>query len=244
MNTLLRVLIGSVPVIALLVGAAFVVPPEFPMLARQLVFFAIGTGGILIAERLLFGPDWGRALAGVGFRRPAGRAVIVALLVSLPMWLFLPFYGALTGPPVGLRPDWLPILMGLILVNGITEEVIHRGFVFGHVRRQHSFVIAATISAAVFGVQHIYLLVTMGVVPGVASVVLAVLLAYPLALMYERGGNSIGAPAILHTSSNAPIMLFALPPGMLTTVLLPHMVVVLVSIYLCFAFVRFLPRRL
>jgi membrane protease YdiL (CAAX protease family) len=238
---LLKALAGAVPVIALLIAAAFVVPADFPLLPRQIILCAIGVGGIAIAEWLLFGPGWGRVVAAIGFVRPNARAIAVALLVSLPMWLFLPVYAALSGTPAGVRVEWLAILIGVILVNGIAEEVIHRAFVFGHLRRALAFVAAATISAAVFGAQHLYLLATMGVVPGIASVALAVLLAYPLALMFERGGNSIGAPAILHTSSNAPIMLFALPPEMLTQVLLPHMAVVLVSIYLSFAFTRWLP---
>jgi hypothetical protein len=60
-----------------------------------------------------------------------------------------------------------------------------------------------------------------------------------LAFLYERGGNSIGGPAILHTSSNAPLMLFAAGDGA-GTLLLPHMAVVLVSIYLVFAFLPWL----
>ena len=60
-------------------------------------------------------------------------------------------------------------------------------------------------------------------------------LAFPFAFLYERGGNSLGAPAILHTSSNAPMMLFVVPDAA-GDVLLPHMAVVLASMYLSFAF--------
>ena len=75
----------------------------------------------------------------------------------------------------------------------------------------------------------------MGTVAGVASVVLGLALAFPLAFLYERGGNSLSAPAILHTSSNAPMMLFVIPESA-GDVLLPHMAVVLASMYLSFAF--------
>jgi hypothetical protein len=51
-----------------------------------------------------------------------------------------------------------------------------------------------------------------------------------LALLYERGGNSLGAPAIVHTSSNAPMMLFVTAEAA-GTVILPHMAVVLVGPY-------------
>jgi membrane protease YdiL (CAAX protease family) len=241
MRMLGKVLVGAVPVIALLVAAAFLPVSPSALLLRQLVLAAIGIGGIMVAERLLFGGTWGRGLTTIGFTAPQPRAVIVAVICGFPMWLFLPVYGSLNGIPVGLQLDWMSILLGVILVNGLAEEAIHRGFIFGHLRREHSFIAAACLSAAIFAAQHLYLMLTIGTVPGIASVALAALLAFPLAFMFERGGNSIAAPAILHTSSNAPVMLFALPPEM-GSVLLPHMGVVLVSIYLCFAFSRWLPK--
>ena len=74
---------------------------------------------------------------------------------------------------------------------------------------------------------------------GGASVLLALLLAFPLAFIYERGGNSLAGPAILHTSSNAPMMLFV-TPAVAAQVILPYMAIVLASIYLTFLFHRWL----
>jgi hypothetical protein len=76
---------------------------------------------------------------------------------------------------------------------------------------------------------------------GLASVLLALLLGFPFAFLYERGGNSLAGPAILHTSSNAPMMLLA-TPDLAAAALLPHMAVVLASMYLSFAFSRWLGR--
>jgi len=81
---------------------------------------------------------------------------------------------------------------------------------------------------------------TCGWTAGLASVVLAALLAFPLAYLFERGGNSLGGPAILHTSSNAPMVIMALPESFIASALLPHMGVVLISFYLIFALQRFL----
>jgi hypothetical protein len=92
------------------------------------------------------------------------------------------------------------------------------------------------IGTAIFAAQHLYLVISMGPIPGISSVLLAVFLTFPLALLFERGGNSIAGPVVLHTSPNAPIMLFALPPEAMGSILLPHMAVVLVSMYLSFAF--------
>jgi membrane protease YdiL (CAAX protease family) len=232
---LLMLLVGSVPVIAMLVSAAFVLPPDMPVLLRQVLLCVIGVAGITVAERRLFGSGWRPVVATLGFVAPRPRAVVVAIVVSVPMWSFLPIYGRLAGAPSSLTPDWLPILLGVILVNGVAEEVIHRAFIFGHLRETRSFWSAAAISAVIFAVQHIYLLVTIGAVAGLASVVLAFAVAFPLAFLYERGGNSLGAPAILHTSSNAPMMLFVVPEAA-GGVVLPHMAVVLASMYLSFAF--------
>lgn len=239
MSTLGKVILGAVPVIAGLVATAFIIPADFPLLPRQLILCAWGVGGIIVAERLLFACPPGSLAKAIGMVAPRWRAVVVALLASLPMWLFLPAYGLITGIPIAPDPQWATILLGVILVNGITEEVIHRAFVFGHLRRERSFAGAGAISAAIFALQHVYLLFTIGSVAGSFSVLLALLLAFPLAFIYEAGGRSLLGPAILHTSSNAPIMLLVTPESS-SSVILPHMAVVLASIYLCFAFKRWL----
>jgi membrane protease YdiL (CAAX protease family) len=233
--TLLKVLAGAVPVIAVLVAAAFVVPADTPQLLRQATLAAWGVGAILLAERLLFAPNWRGAVAGIGLVRPRMRAIAVALVVSLPMWLYLPARQWFAGSAVTINPGWVAALAGVILLNGLAEEAIHRGFVFGHLRRTTTFMRAAAISAIVFALQHGYLVFTLGAAAGAGSILLAAFLAFPLAYLYEQGGNSIGAPVILHTSSNAPMMIFvaAEDSGM---VILPYMGVVLVSIYLSFAF--------
>jgi len=152
------------------------------------------------------------------------------------MWAFLPSFAWTRVVTITLRPEWLYLLAGVVLVNGITEEVIHRGFVFGRLRRGRSFAAAATLSAMVFAAQHLYIMVTTGWTVGLASVMLAALLAYPLAFVFERGGNSIIAPAILHASSNAPVVVLAMPEDIAAVALVPHMGVVLLSLYLVFAF--------
>ena len=53
----------------------------------------------------------------------------------------------------------------------------------------------------------------------------------------------IAGPAILHTSSNAPVLVFALPEPLVRDALLPHMPVVLVALYLLFAPAVMPPRH-
>ena len=228
-----KVCAAAAVVIIPLIAAAWL-PPWLPPLLRQLALFVWGVGMIVVAERMLFSDTLAQALRSVGFVRAPGLTAVVAVFASLPMWFFLPLLARTNGIGVDVRPEWAMGLVGVVLVNGITEEVIHRGFVFGHLRGARSFAAAATISAIVFAAQHLYIILSTGLIPGVASVVLAALLAFPLAFAYERGGHSIVGPAILHTSSNAPVMLFALPTDFMTSALVPHMGVTLGSMYLVF----------
>jgi membrane protease YdiL (CAAX protease family) len=146
------------------------------------------------------------------------------------MWLFVPATAWFSNIPISMRPDWPAILLGVILVNGVGEEIIHRGFLFHHLRRRWPFARAATAAAIVFALQHLYLIATIGWAAGMASVVLALLVAFPFAYAFEYGGRSIVAPAILHTCSNAPMLLFVSPEGPFTSLLLSHMAVVLLSL--------------
>lgn len=228
------IVVPAILVMLPMIAAAWL-PAEFPLLWRQVLLCAWGVGATRAAERIVFSRSASEALRAVGFAPPRPPVVVAALIASLPMWAFLPMLALSRGAGVGLRPDWLPVLLGVMLVNGLAEEVLHRGFVFGRLRRMRSFASAAAVSAAVFGAQHLYLILTMGWMVGGASVLLAVCLAFPLAFAFERGGNSIGAPAVLHTSSNAPVLVFSLPPDVLAVGLLPHMAVVLASLYGLFA---------
>lgn len=239
-NTLTKVYGAAIIVIIPLIAAAWFFPADFPMLLRQVLLCVWGVGATWVAERWLFRVSWREAGHTLGFTPTRRAVVVVALLVSLPMWLFLPIFAWLNGVTIGLQPNWLSLLLGVVLVNGLTEEVIHRGFVFGHLRREYRFAVAATFSALLFAAQHLYLVFSIGWTAGLASVVLAALLAYPMAYLFERGGYSIGGPAILHTSSNAPMVILAMPPDFTATALIPHMGVVLVSLYLVFALRRYL----
>jgi hypothetical protein len=96
----------------------------------------------------------------------------------------------------------------VILVNGVAEEVIHRAFIFGHLRETRSFWAAATISAVIFLQPSTSICVhdRGGCRYSFSGAGACRRLSF--GFLYERGGNSLGAPAILHTSSNAPMMLF------------------------------------
>ncbi len=69
---------------------------------------------------------------------------------------------------------------------------------FGHLRRGRSFWRAATISMLPFVAVHVFLFFTMPWPIALAAVLLAVALSFPLAHLFEVGGATIWAPALLH----------------------------------------------
>jgi hypothetical protein len=118
-NTLVKVYGTTSLVIIPLIAAAWFTPPDFPMLLRQVLLGIWGVGATLVAERLLFSRTWRRAWQAIGFVPARLSTLGVALLVSLPMWLFLPLLAWLNNTPIQLRPDWLALVLGVILVNGL-----------------------------------------------------------------------------------------------------------------------------
>lgn len=212
------------------------VPFDGPPLIKQIALAAWGIGATVVAQRVLFRESMGGALRTLGFHACPRQVLMVAIAASLPMWLVIPAVSALTASPLVIAPNWPAMLLGVVIVNGLTEETIHRGFIFNHVRATRPFFRAATLGAAIFAAQHVYLVLTIGWAAGISSVILAALLTFPLAQMFESGGNSIVAPALLHTSSNAPMLIFGSSGDAAASLLVPYMGVVLASIYLVFLF--------
>jgi membrane protease YdiL (CAAX protease family) len=97
-----------------------------------------------------------------------------------------------------LVAGWAWMLPGLFAQGGIAEEVLFRGFLFRYVRSGRSFWRAASVSMLPFVAVHLLLFLTMPWPIAVASVLLAVVVSFPLARLYELGGGTIWAPALLH----------------------------------------------
>ncbi len=227
----LSVLLATVTVAVIpMIAAGFLWPATWPMIWRQVAISLWGIGVIFAVERLAFGGPAGHALAALGALPPRGPVVRVTLVAAFAMFLGPPVLAVAAGTPWRLQPGWGLLLAGVILVNGLAEEVIHRSFLFRHLRARYSFPAAAAIAAAVFGAQHLYLVISIGAVAGIASVLLAVALTFPFVVFYERGGRSILPTTILHTSSNAPLQLL-LAPTQQQAFILAHMIVVLAALY-------------
>ncbi len=95
------------------------------------------------------------------------------------------------------------MLLGAIALNGIAEETLFRGFVFGHLRQAgQSFWRAGSTSLLIFALVHLVLFATNPPLVATLALIVAVVAAFPLAFLYERAGNTIWAGVVLHVGAH------------------------------------------
>jgi membrane protease YdiL (CAAX protease family) len=127
------------------------------------------------------------------------------------------------------------ILVGLFALHGIAEEVLFRGFAFHNLRVGRTFARAALLSLLLFAIAHLYLFTYMPPALAMFATFLSLASAYPLAYLFERGNNTIWAPAVLHTQVHA-ISFFVIPEALVTTTAISWMSVWSVSVLVIYAF--------
>ncbi len=176
-----------------------------------LLIAAIVVAALIAVERMLFGQTVGAALRSLGFGRPAAIGLFAALGVCLLLLAVVPVYAAIRGAPVAFYPGWLWLLPGLFAQAGIAEEALFRGYLFGWLRRGRSFWRAAALAAAPFVLVHLILFATMPWPVALAAVLLSVVMSFPLAYLFELGGNTIWPPALLHFSAQGAIKVMEVP---------------------------------
>jgi membrane protease YdiL (CAAX protease family) len=129
--------------------------------------------------------------------KPTLRGVVVGAAISAVMIGAAVVYFQTVGYD-SIRPNAAWLALGIFAQAGIAEEVVFRGFLYGHIRRRHRFWRAAALSAAPFALVHLTLFATMDWKLAFASTVLSVWLSFPLAKLYDLGGGTIWAPALAH----------------------------------------------
>lgn len=188
--------IGGVLLAMVALGGA--VPPTVPTLA--IVGFAtLGAVAIALVVRV-------RSLAAVGLRRTTWRWLLVGLGAGVGVWLLNRFvvlaYIALTGDESNPQADLadaaagpVPGLVGVLLAGAllvpVAEELLFRGIGYGALRR-HGAVLAAVVSAVLFGLAHGINVVLFG----------TIVLGLVAAVLYERS-RSIWPAIVAHGVNNA-----------------------------------------
>lgn len=163
-----------------------------------LIVCALVLAVAILLERLLFAQRPLAALRDLGLVAPAAPGLVAALVLSAALLAFYPVWAALTGTPLTLRDGWVAMLPGLFAQGGVAEETVFRGYLFRHFRTGRTFWRAALVSAVPFVAVHLLLFATLAPAIAAASVVLAVSISFPLAWLFERGGNTVWAPAVVH----------------------------------------------
>ena len=206
---------------------------------QTLAAIAVAAAMMVVAfliERWSFGRDIPHAFVALGLSRPRRAAMAVSLAIIVVMAAFFPVYSLATGVPIELRPDWLWVLLGAIALNGVAEETLFRGFVFGHLRQAgQSFWRAGLISLVIFGLVHLYLFVQNPPLVATLALIVAVAAAFPLAFLYERAGNVIWAGVVLHVGTHF-FRLVDIPDAQYMSVAVTWLVLQIGLPFLVFAF--------
>ncbi|MCL4302266.1 MAG: CPBP family intramembrane metalloprotease [Anaerolineae bacterium] len=198
----------------------------------------------LLVERLFFKTRIRQAVQRLGLGYPTPQVIGVTLLASLGLLAFFPLFSLVTGAAVSLRSDWMWLALGLFAQHGLAEELLFRGFAFGHLRRGRTFWRAAWLSLIPFVAVHLLLLNSLSLPLALTSISLAVASSLPLAYLFDRGRRTIWGPALLHFAIHV-IKLVNISEAFYTSAALAWMVVCAVVPYLVFAFppIFFTPDR-
>jgi membrane protease YdiL (CAAX protease family) len=154
--------------------------------------------GTLLLQRVLFGQSPAVAIHWLGLTRTTTSGLGAAGTVGALLALIIPFYAWIVGASVAGYPGWLALLPGLFAQAGVAEEVLFRGYLFGHAREHRPFWPAVLFAMGPFVAVHLLLFLTLPWALALASVALAAATTPPLAYLYELGGRSIWPPALVH----------------------------------------------
>jgi membrane protease YdiL (CAAX protease family) len=204
---------------------------------------ALTIAAALLVERLLFGRAPRQALVALGLGRPSRHGLLAGLLVSLALLAYFPILALVSGQPLALREGWLWIALGVLLQGGIAEELLWRGYLFRHLRATRSFWRAASIAMIFMVAQHTLLLWQLPLPIALAALVVALLSSFPLAHLFEAGGNTVWGPALLHCVIQGALKGVVLPEAELLAAQLGWMAASVVVPYLVFLVRRAGPAR-
>lgn len=174
-------------------------------LAIPLLFVAMPVA----LEMVLYQKGLSKALSDIGLTRFSWGGIRIAAIYLLPLLVFFPLFALLTNTPLATQPNWQWLILNVLLVNGLAEEIMMRGFVFRHLREGRPFWRAAALSTVYFAAYHVVLIFTAGPLIGIIAVVIAIPAGLLTAYIYERGSNTIWGSALFHALYNGPAFVFA-----------------------------------
>jgi membrane protease YdiL (CAAX protease family) len=166
---------------------------------------------ILTADWVLFRQAPATGVQSLGLGRPAARGTVAALGICVVLLALIPAYAVWRGVSLSMHPGWGWLLPGLFTQAGIAEEALFRGYLFGRLRKGRGFWDAAALAAVPFVAVHLILFATLDWPVALAAVLLSTILSFPLARLFELGGNTIWPPALLHFVVQGAIKIIEIP---------------------------------
>lgn len=163
-------------------------------------------------EHGAFATPRNQLLRVLGFGRPTGRSLLAGLIISTAVLAFYPAYVLISGNELPLRADWLLLAVGLFAYNGLAEELAWRGYAFRRLRQGRTFGAAIRWTMPLLALTHVPILITHGPAVGSLAIVVAAVTCLPFAYLWEHGGKTIWAAAMLHASIDA-FKLVEVPTG-------------------------------
>ena len=154
----------------------------------------------IAVSRLLYRMPPAEAARVLGLGRPRGRALVISAVVSVLVLLVWPVTAVLSRASLALRPDWPVVLIGIVTLHGLAEEMIWRGYVFRRLSADRSFWPAVWWSMPLIAVTHIPIVVIAGPAVGLGAMLVAAVTSIPFSRLYVLGGQTIWAPALLHSA--------------------------------------------
>lgn len=210
-STWLKLLAGTGVVFALFHGLAQALGSDRGQ--SGLVVATVVVAALVTIECIAFRQTPAGALRTLGFGRPSAIGILMALGMCALLLAVLPFHTAVSGMTLVGYPGWLWLLPGLFAQAGIAEETLFRGFLFGRLQQGRTFWRAATLAAVPFVLVHLILFTTMPWPVALAALLLSTIISFPLARLFELGGNTIWAPALVHFTVQGAIKIVEIPEG-------------------------------
>jgi membrane protease YdiL (CAAX protease family) len=206
-----RLILGLFLVFGLFHGSATILGSDRGQ--RGILIATLVVAATAVVERFLLGRQHRTAIRHLGLGRPRSTGVVVASGAVFLLLMVALLFVQSRGMTATFYPGWVSLLPGLFAQAGIAEEVLFRAYLFGHVRVGRTFWRAAFGSMVPFVVVHFVLFFSMSWVIALAAVVLASVISFPLAYLFELGGNTIWAPAFLHFVIQATVKILVFADG-------------------------------
>lgn len=176
---------------------------------NAIIVSAVVLTAIIAVEVILLKSNLSDIVTFLGLGKPSLRSIIFAILITAILFLCYPLISMVTGYEFIIPSDWLWLAVGVFALHGIAEEILYRGYLFRHLREGRSFLKAAWMGVLFFSIAHIPIIFALGPFVGGTAVLLAVISSFPLSWLYEKGYNTIWAPAIVHFSIDTVIPILA-----------------------------------